>query len=225
VGLPAFLLETELNTADLEAVAEDIKQAKADEESIEPRQAPRVLTPQNAWLMTSMLQSVVKRGTAVRAKSLGRKDLAGKTGTTNDQHDAWFSGFNADYVTTAWVGFDQPRSLGKSGGGRETGASVGLPMWIAFMREALKGKPNHVHPQPDGLTTVRIDPETALLARPEQNNAIFEYFRNDLVPTKYSEKNQADYFLGETDTGNETATEFDPDASPDATDTIPDQLF
>lgn len=143
-----------------------------------PVVATRVLTPQNSWLITSLLQDVIKRGTGRRALELGRGDIGGKTGTTNDQLDAWFSGFNADIVTTCWVGFDQPRSLGN----RETGGRAALPMWIQFMGEALKGRPEHVQPEPEGLVTVRIDPDTGLLARSDQADAIFETFREDTVP-------------------------------------------
>ncbi len=143
-----------------------------------PVVATRVLTPQNSWLITSLLQDVIKRGTGRRALELGRGDIGGKTGTTNDQLDAWFSGFNADVVTTCWVGFDQPRSLGN----RETGGRAALPMWIQFMGEALKGRPEHVQPEPEGLVTVRIDPDTGLLARGDQPDAIFETFREDTVP-------------------------------------------
>lgn len=143
-----------------------------------PVVATRVLTPQNSWLITSLLQDVIKRGTGRRAQALGRGDIGGKTGTTNDQLDAWFSGFNADIVTTCWVGFDQPRSLGN----RETGGRAALPMWIQFMGEALKGRPEHVQPEPEGLVTVRIDPDTGLLARSDQADAIFETFREDTVP-------------------------------------------
>jgi penicillin-binding protein 1A len=143
-----------------------------------PVVATRVLTPQNSWLITSLLQDVIKRGTGRRALELGRGDIGGKTGTTNDQLDAWFSGFNADIVTTCWVGFDQPRSLGS----RETGGRAALPMWIQFMGEALKGRPEHVQPEPEGLVTVRIDPDTGLLARGDQPDAIFETFREDTVP-------------------------------------------
>ncbi|WP_177428588.1 penicillin-binding protein 1A [Candidatus Venteria ishoeyi] len=185
--------------------------SKPDSEANQPQYAPRIITPQNAWLMTSMLKSVITEGTAVRAKRLKRNDLAGKTGTTNDQHDAWFSGFNADIVTTAWVGFDQPRSLGRVGRKRETGSSAALPMWIHYMRVALAGKPQHNLPRPAGIVTLRIDPETGLLARPEQSNAISEYFERRTAPTRYAQKMEDLYMSGQ---GPDDA------GSPDA-----DQLF
>jgi penicillin-binding protein 1A len=140
----------------------------------------RVLRPQNAFLMTSMMQDVVRRGTGRRARKLGRHDLAGKTGTTNDHHDAWFCGFNRKLVVTTWVGFDQPRSLGNG----ETGSRAALPMWIAFMKEALQGIPDEPPVQPVGLVTVRIDPATGLLAHPEQTDAMFEVFDAASVPTR-----------------------------------------
>ncbi len=145
-----------------------------------PRPAPQVISPQNAYLMTSMMKDVIRRGTGRRARVLGRSDLAGKTGTTNDQKDAWFSGFNGDLVTTAWVGFDTPQPLGRG----ETGARAALPMWIAFMKEALKDQPEHNLPRPSGLVTVRIDPQTGLLARAEQKDALFETFRIGHVPVQ-----------------------------------------
>jgi penicillin-binding protein 1A len=145
--------------------------------------ADRVLTPQNAWLMNSMMRDVIQRGTGVRAKSLGRQDLAGKTGTTNDQMDGWFSGFNEQVVTTAWVGFDTPAPLGRG----ETGGRSALPVWIDYMAVALKGMPESVRKPPEGLVTVRIDPATGLLANSGQSDAIFETFRADIAPTQVSD--------------------------------------
>jgi len=147
------------------------------------RAAPRVLTAQNAWLMNSLLRDVVRRGTGRRAMQLGRGDLAGKTGTTNDQRDAWFSGFNPSLVSTAWVGFDQINPLGR----RETGARAALPMWMKFMGGALEGRPERLLEQPEGLVTVRIDPETGALAGAGDPDAIFETFRADQVPRQLAE--------------------------------------
>ena len=112
--------------------------------------APRVLDPRNAWLMDSMLQDVVSRGTAARARSLKRNDLAGKTGTTNDYLDAWFCGYNPDLVAVSWVGFSQPRNLGRG----ETGGAAALPIWIDYMRTALAGTPEIQRPRPGGLIQV-----------------------------------------------------------------------
>ncbi len=142
------------------------------------RPAKRVVSPQNSWLMTSLLRGVVKRGTGRRALQLKRGDLAGKTGTTNDQRDAWFSGFNQHLVTTAWVGFDKLRPLGN----RETGGRAALPMWIGFMEKALNGVPEVPLETPKGLVTVRIDPKTGLLAAADFPDAVFETFRIDRIP-------------------------------------------
>jgi penicillin-binding protein 1A len=140
--------------------------------------ADRVISPQNAYLMTSMMRDVARLGTARRLRELGRSDLAGKTGTTNDQRDAWFAGFNDSLVATAWVGFDQVLPLGAG----ETGSSAALPMWLEFMRSALKDVPERPLQQPDGLITVRIDPETGLTARADNPKAVFETFYVDSVP-------------------------------------------
>ncbi len=140
--------------------------------------APRVLSPQTAFLMNSMLRDVIRHGTGRRALALGRSDLAGKTGTTNDQQDAWFSGFTRNTVATAWVGFDNPRPLGD----KETGARAALPMWMRFMAEAVKGEPETPLVQPPGMVTVRIDAATGLPAGPETTEAVFEYFLADQVP-------------------------------------------
>jgi len=94
-----------------------------------------VIDERNAFIMNTMLQDVVNAGTGARAKSLGRSDLAGKTGTTNDYVDAWFCGYNPDVVTVAWVGFDQPSNLGRG----ETGGRTALPIWIDYMKVALNG--------------------------------------------------------------------------------------
>jgi penicillin-binding protein 1A len=131
--------------------------------------APRVLDPRNAWLVDSMLQDVVTRGTATRARSLKRNDLAGKTGTTNDYLDAWFCGYNPDLVAVSWVGFSQPRNLGRG----ETGGAAALPIWISYMSAALAGAPEVQRPRPDGLIEVqagdgsRTDYQYAEYAPPE----------------------------------------------------------
>ncbi|EKF76114.1 penicillin-binding protein [Alcanivorax hongdengensis A-11-3] len=143
-----------------------------------PVVAPRVVDARIVWLMDSIMKDVIKRGTGTRARVLGRDDLAGKTGTTNDQVDAWFSGFSPDLVATVWVGFDTPSTLGWG----EYGGRAALPIWIDYMGPALKGVPEHDLPQPEGITAVRIDPDSGLRARANNPNAILEYFRNDDVP-------------------------------------------
>ncbi len=143
--------------------------------------APRVISEQNAYIMRSMMQEVVRRGTAVRAKALGRGDIGGKTGTTNDQIDAWFSGFNDQLVTTGWVGFDNQQTLGR----RETGGRAALPMWVEYMRVALDGMPETVIEQPEGLVTVRIDIETGKRAMLDTINSRFEIFREENAPAEH----------------------------------------
>ncbi len=149
--------------------------------------APRVLSAQTTFLMNTMMRDVIRFGTGRRALALHRKDLAGKTGTTNDQRDAWFSGFNRKVVTIAWVGFDSPRSLGS----RETGAIAALPMWNAYMAQALKGMPETPLDQPDGIVSVRIDKHTGLPATPESKDTMFEYFKEDQVPSDSSGRSHA----------------------------------
>ncbi len=143
-------------------------------------QAPRVITAQNAYLMTQAMQGVIKQGTGRAALVLKRNDIAGKTGTTNKQVDAWFSGFNSDIETTVWVGYDNMRSL------YEYGAQAALPIWIQYMGQALKGTAEHSMEEPPGIVTVRIDPRNGLLANPAQSAAIFEVFRKQYVPTQFS---------------------------------------
>jgi penicillin-binding protein 1A len=125
-----------------------------------PGQAPRIITAENAYLMYDIMRDVIRKGTGRRALALGRSDLAGKTGTSNDRRDAWFSGFNGELVATAWVGFDQERTLGA----REEGSRTALPMWVYFMAEALKGQPEAPLPRPAGVVTARISADTGLLA-------------------------------------------------------------
>lgn len=148
--------------------------------------APRVMDKQVNYLITNLMQDVIRKGTGRRALSLKRNDIAGKTGTTNDQNDAWFSGFNPEIVTTVWAGFDSPKTLGA----REYGGTVALPIWIQFMQQALQNRPDIAIPQPDGLVTIRIDPETGEAAAPGQDNAIFEIFRQQYAPERNTQVEQ-----------------------------------
>jgi len=142
------------------------------------RLAPRVISPQNAWLMTDMMADVIRRGTGRRALALGRNDIAGKTGTSNDARDTWFNGYTPNLVATVWVGFDQERSLGEG----EEGGRTALPLWVHFMREALKGVPQERPPMPPGLITLRISPDTGTLASAENPYAVLETFMVDNLP-------------------------------------------
>lgn len=134
--------------------------------------APKVLPDAVLYLINSMLRDVIRSGTGRKALRLGRGDLAGKTGTTNSQQDAWFSGFAGGVVTTAWVGFDRPRSLGRY----ETGARAALPIWIDYMQEALVNRPEWPLVQPPDIVSARIDPKTGKLAGAQAEDAIFEFF-------------------------------------------------
>jgi penicillin-binding protein 1A len=140
--------------------------------------APQIIRPQVAYLLADMMKDVIRRGTGVRARTLNREDIAGKTGTTNDAHDTWFNGFNGDIETTVWVGFDQDRSLGEG----EQGGRTAVPAWTYFMHEALAGAPRRGVPVPDGIVTVRISPETGLLASSDNPNGIMEKFIEGNLP-------------------------------------------
>jgi len=145
-----------------------------------PRQAERALDERIVYIMNSIMQDVINHGTGRRARALGRNDLHGKTGTTNDQKDAWFNGFNHKLVTTVWVGFDQQQT---SLGNYETGSKAALPMWVEFMREALKGMPETEMQKPDGLVNVRINADTGELANDGDQNVVFEMFRSEYAPS------------------------------------------
>jgi penicillin-binding protein 1A len=146
-----------------------------------PIAAPRVLDERNAFIMNSMLQDVIKRGTAIRARELNRNDLAGKTGTTNEA-DTWFNGYQKTLVATVWVGFSNHAPVGDN----EYGSNGPLPIWMDFMKVALKGVPEDVREQPPGVVTMKIDPRTGDPATPDEQNAIFEYFLAEHVPSGHA---------------------------------------
>ena len=158
---------------------------------VEQIYSPRVINEKNIWIMNSITQDVIKHGTGRRALELQRADLSGKTGTTNDQHDAWFSGFNSNIVTVSWVGFDKFKPLGK----RETGGRAALPMWIDYMRVALENTPKSTMARPKGLVTVRIDSKTGEATNPSNPDAIFETFRSEYAPRKQKNNKQSDILL------------------------------
>jgi penicillin-binding protein 1A len=142
------------------------------------RRAPRAISAANAFVMTDMMTDVIQRGTGQRAKALGRRDVAGKTGTTSDHRDAWFVGFNADLVAAAWIGFDQERSLGDN----EEGGRTALPMWLYFMQVALKDRPEHRLPEPPGIMRMWVSRETGAPASAGSPGAIFEVFLDQFPP-------------------------------------------
>jgi penicillin-binding protein 1A len=151
--------------------------------------APRVIDPRNAWLMTSMMQDVVRYGTAARAGRLGRSDLAGKTGTTNDARDTWFAGYTPNLVAISWMGYDQPHSLGHG----ETGGHTALPVWITFMDSALSGVPQKTWDMPPGIVALQIDPNTGMRLPDatanqgaEQAAGMAEHFYQEFLPVEES---------------------------------------
>ena len=163
--------------AEPKTVCMDCEQT-ADSTETDSAHAPRVIDARNRYLMYSMMQDVIRQGTATKARELGRKDLAGKTGTTNDQRDAWFNGFNRHLVANAWVGFDDNSKLGRG----EVGGRAALPAWMAFMRVALKDIPDEEPVMPPDMVTVRIDPNTGAKATAATEGAIFEIFRAENAP-------------------------------------------
>jgi penicillin-binding protein 1A len=175
--------------------------------------APQAISPQNAFLIQDMMRDVVRRGTGIRARrELGRSDLSGKTGTSNDRRDAWFGGFNADIAAVAWVGYDDDLPLGP----REEGSRTALPIWIEFARIALEGAPEHQMPMPEGIVSVRIDRNTGCPARVGQANVMFEVFREDQVPDCEHQEEIADPF------NNAAGTDINPE---EATDEESEPLF
>jgi penicillin-binding protein 1A len=139
--------------------------------------AQRVIDSRNAFVMFDMMQDVIRGGTGARAMQLGRSDLAGKTGTTNDQMDAWFAGFQRNLSAVVWMGFDLPKSLGPN----ETGAVAALPIWIAYMGQVLKDVPQEAPVAPEGVVAARINPDTGL-RDPTGSGGLLEYFYHENLP-------------------------------------------
>ncbi|MCY4263761.1 MAG: peptidase, partial [Gammaproteobacteria bacterium] len=141
--------------------------------------APQVIDPRIAYIMNTMLRSVVVDGSGNRVeRDIGRGDLMGKTGTTNGPQELWFSGFNRDIATTVFVGFDHPQPLGE----REQGATVAVPIWIDYMSKALQGRPEHSMERPDGIVDRLIDMTSGKPALPGDSEVDFEFFREELAP-------------------------------------------
>ena len=143
----------------------------------------RVISESTAYIMTNLLEGVVKNGTGWRVKAL-KRPVAGKTGTTNDLYDAWFLGYTPRFVTGTWVGFDEEASLGKG----ETGSRTASPVWLGFMQRVLEGKPVRVFQVPDEVMFAKIDAKTGLLSIPESEETIFECFKEGTAPTEYTRK-------------------------------------
>jgi penicillin-binding protein 1A len=179
-GEPAAAARAEPRTPTGTARDSQLDRGESDGKSLIPAKdlAPQIIRPQIAYLLSDMMADVIRHGTGQRALVLNRDDIAGKTGTTNDAHDAWFNGFNGNLVASVWTGFDQDRSLGDG----EQGARAALPTWIFFMRQALAGTPRYKLPPPDGIVTARISPTTGLLASADDTNAIMEKFIEGNLP-------------------------------------------
>jgi penicillin-binding protein 1A len=177
---PPHVCDEHESLSKIEPLSETIDIDSTEPLAIEepPNCATRVISAQNHYLMNSMMRDVVQAGTARRAKVLGRKDIAGKTGTTNDQRDAWFNGFNNKIVAITWLGFDNAKPLGRG----EVGGRTALPVWISFMREALKGVPEEPLEMPAGMVTIRINVETGKAAHTGDKNSLFEVFREENLP-------------------------------------------
>jgi penicillin-binding protein 1A len=142
--------------------------------------AERVIDERNAFIMNSIMRDVVRSGTAARAMKLGRGDLAGKTGTTNEFVDAWFCGYNAELVAVAWIGFDTPQTLGRN----ETGSQAALPIWMGYMVTALKGVSEQPLEPPNGVVAMRIHPDTGLKITDAQTG-IVDYFFQEFLPPEH----------------------------------------
>lgn len=167
--------DTFVEPSGLEEFVAELPEAVAQREIIP---ATRVIDERNAFIVDSMLKDVIKRGTGRRARSIGRNDLGGKTGTTNDAEDTWFNGYNKNLVTSVWVGFSNQAPLGANA----YGSNTPLPIWIDFMEDALAGRAAAKVFQPPGITTMKIDPDTGEAAAPGDTNAIFEFFFAENAP-------------------------------------------
>ena len=165
--------------------------------------APQAITQHNAFLIQDMMRDVVRRGTGRRALALGRTDLSGKTGTSNDRRDAWFGGFNADLASVVYVGYDDFHPLGPG----EEGSRTALPIWVEFTRYALKGVPNNQMAMPDGIVTMRITRDTGCPARTGQLNTTWEVFREGHEPECEDYDDVPDIFNDTTGLEDELAVE------------------
>jgi penicillin-binding protein 1A len=170
--------------------------------SVPPPPSSQALRPESAYVVSSMMESVVEEGTAVAAKKLKRK-LAGKTGTSNGGRDTWFVGFTPDLVAGVWIGFDDMRAVGRG----ETGAKAALPVWIDVMKVALKGRGTKTFRQPPGVVVARIDRKTGKLAAPGEQDAdtLDEVFLQGSVPTEVApatgEADPSTFVIDEMDEG------------------------
>jgi penicillin-binding protein 1A len=141
--------------------------------------AEQVISPQVCFLMNDIMKDVITRGTGRRALALGRSDLRGKTGTTDENFDTWFNGFNDSLVASVWVGLDNPGPLGDG----EEGARTAVPIWVDYMREALRGVPEKPRTIPEGIVELKVNALTGG-TKDAELDPVFEYFRTDKLPTE-----------------------------------------
>ena len=193
----ALFIEELEQTVSLEQMAEMGESYQPDatlapELFADVKKAERIISPQNAFLIQDAMRDVIRRGTGVRARVLGRSDLSGKTGTSNDRRDAWFAGFNSKIVGIVWVGYDDDLPLGP----REEGSRTALPVWIEFMRIALNQVSQESMEMPEGIVTVRISKTTGCPASASHpfEDVMFEHFREDYVPECETIDGQLDIF-------------------------------
>ncbi len=159
------------------------------DEPVAIKPAPRVIPAENQFIIESFMKDVIIRGTGTKALALNRKDLAGKTGTTNDQMDAWFNGYQRNVVTNVWVGFDTPQPMGRG----EVGGRVALPIWVDYMAVALADEPEYQRPVPAGLVTARVDRSTGKLLKPGDTQGLLEYFKVGQLPEEAATETKTDY--------------------------------
>lgn len=175
--------ESNTATIDQESPAATAEQAQTNTSaaisvSLTEKKAKQIMDKRVAYLINSIMRDAIQRGTATRARSLGRSDLAGKTGTTNGPTDAWFSGYNSQLVTTTWVGFDNNKNIGR----REYGGIAALPIWIKFMEVALDGVSDELPQRPYGIVRIRINPETGERVLESNPKGKYELFLQENTP-------------------------------------------
>ncbi len=222
---PAIACDEDMNESAVSASNLTTQSSGSNEVTQPIKCAPRVISKQNAFLIADAMNSAVWgggswahntgwSGTGWRAQALERRDLSGKTGTTNDSVDTWFSGFNNNVLTSVWVGFDNPgNSLGRTAynsnlsgnqiSGAESGAKTAQPAWVEFMKAALEGTPEAPIEPPEGLVSIRIDLATGLLSHKNDYTSRFEYFEKGTAPTKYVMSQPTDIFEENTKTEEE----------------------
>ncbi len=175
--------------SDLQNLTADQGLAIDENQPVTIKPAPRVIPADNQFIVETFMKDVITRGTGNKAMVLERRDLAGKTGTTNDQMDGWFNGYQRNVVTNVWVGFDTPQPMGRG----EVGGRVALPIWIDYMRVALADEPAYQRPVPPGIISARVNAETGKLLQPGDTSGLLEYFKVGQLPEESSTEDNPDY--------------------------------